>query len=197
MILPVSKLSDHPVAEAALLDLTKPFTPGGAGFCPKCVIVQPDQIPYPEDQLLVHHDHMTEVLEKHFGSPVGVTVLDEVWDGDLYTRKIALAPRDQPGKVVEWGIARLDLRYLSEPVKAEILAKKLPLGAVLIQHDVLRRVKPRWFIRFPEDGPTPRLFGTLPHPGPVYGRIGTIYCDGEPAIEVLEIVLNTGREAGS
>ncbi len=196
MILPVSKLSDHPVAEAALLDLTKPFTPGGAGFCPKCVIVQPDQIPYPEDQLLVHHDHMTEVLEKHFGSPVGVTVLDEVWDGDLYTRKIALAPRDQPGKVVEWGIARLDLRYLSEPVKAEILDKKLPLGAVLIKHDVLRRVKPRWFIRFPDDGPTLNLFGPLPHPGPVYGRIGTIYCDGEPAIEVLEIVLNTGREAG-
>ncbi len=192
MILPVSKLSDHPVAEAALLDLTRPFCcAGGATFSPKCMIVQPDQIPYPEDQLLVHHDHMTEVLEKHFGSPVGVTVLDEVWDGDLYTRKIALAPRDQPGKVVEWGIARLDLRYLSQQVKDEILAKKLPLGAVLIKHDVLRRVKPRWFIRFPEDGPTPKLFGALPHPGPVYGRIGTIYCDGEPAIEVLEIVLNT------
>jgi chorismate-pyruvate lyase len=155
------------------------------------VVVQPDQIPFPEDQLLVHHEHMTEVLERHFGSPVGVTVLEEAWDGGLYTRKIALAPRGQPGKVVEWGIVRLDLRYLSEPVKAEILDKRLPLGAVLIKHDVLRRVKPRWFIRFPDDGPTLKLFGPLPHPGPVYGRIGTIYCDGEPAIEVLEVVLNT------
>lgn len=191
MLLPVSKLSDHPVAEAALLELTKPFAPaGGGGFCPKCVVVQPDQITHPEDQLLVHHDHMTEVLERHFGSPVDVKVLDEVWDGELYTRKIALAPRHQPGKVVEWGIARLDLRYLSEPVKAEILDKKLPLGAVLIKHNVLRRVKPRWFIRFPDDGPTLKLFGELPHRGPLYGRIGTIYCDGEPAIEVLEIVMN-------
>lgn len=193
MVLPVSKLSDHPVAEAALLDLARPFLRGGTTtvFCPQCEIVDPDRIPYPEDQLLVHHDHMTEVLERHHGSPVEVTVMEEHFDGDVYTRKIALAPRDEPGKVVEWGIARLDLRYLSQPVKDEILARELPLGAVLIKHNVLRRVKPRWFIRFPEGGPTVKLFGSLPHPGPVYGRIGTIYCDGEPAIEVLEIVLNT------
>jgi hypothetical protein len=191
MLLPVSKLSDHPVAESALLDLCRPFVPADPGFCPECIIVQPDQIPFPEDQLLVHHDHMTEVLEKHHGAPVTVSVMAEHFDGDVYTRKIALAPRTAPGKVVEWGIARLDLRYLSPVVKAEILAKRLPLGAVLMKHDVLRRVKPRWFMRFPGDGPTLRLFGPLPHPGPVYGRIGTIYCDGEPAIEVLEIVLNT------
>jgi hypothetical protein len=191
MLLPVSKLSDHPVAESALLDLCRPFVSTDGAFCPECIIVQPDQIPFPEDQLLVHHDHMTKVLEKHHGAPVTVSVLEEHFDGDVYTRKIALAPRNAPGKVVEWGIARLDLRYLSPVVKAEILAKELPLGAVLIKHNVLRRVKPRWFMRFPGDGPTPRLFGPLPHPGPVYGRIGTIYCDGEPAIEVLEIVLNT------
>jgi hypothetical protein len=34
------------------------------------------------------------------------------------------------------------------------------------------------------------LFGAN-NAGPLYGRIGTIYCDDEPCIEVLEIVLNT------
>lgn len=191
MVIPVSKLADHPVAEAALLELCKPFVPAGEMFDPECAIVQPDQIPFPQDHLLVHHHHMTEVLQKHHGSPVDVHVLEEIQDGEVYTRKITLTPKGQPQKVVEWGIARLDLRYLAEPVKAEILAKELPLGAVLIKHNVLRRVKPRWFIKFPEGGPTLNLFGKLPHPGPVYGRLGTIYCDGEPAIEVLEIVLNT------
>lgn len=186
MVLPVSKLSDHPVAEAALLDLCRPFVSNG--FAPQCTVVQPDQIPFPEDQLLVHHDHMTEVLEKHHGSPVEVEVMQEVVEGDIYTRKIRLNPRQQPGKVVELGIARLDLRYLSPKVKAEILAKRLPLGAVLIRHNVLRRVKPRWFMKFPGNGPVMALFGK-PMDGLFYGRIGTIYCDGEPAIEVMEIVL--------
>jgi chorismate-pyruvate lyase len=190
MIMPVNKLSDHPVAGAALHDLCRPFLPAGRSFDPACAVVSPDQMPFPADQLLVHHDHMTEVLQKHHGSPVDVRVLREVWDGELYTRQIVLTPHADPGKEVEWGIVRLDFRFLSQPVKDEILAKKLPLGAVLIKHNVLRRVKPRWFIEFPEDGPTLKLFGKLPHPGPVYGRIGTIYCNGEPAIEVLEIALN-------
>ena len=30
---------------------------------------------------------------------------------------------------------------------------------------------------------------------PVYGRLGTIYCDDEPSIELLEIV--TGTDVGS
>lgn len=192
MLIPVSKLSDHPVAESALHELCKPFVPADRAFDPRCEVVQPDGIPYPEDQLLVHHDHMTEVLEKHHGAPVTVRVLAEVVDGDVYTRQIVLAPVDRPGMPVEWGIARLDLRYLSPDVKDEILSKRLPLGAVLIKHDVLRRVKPRWFFRFPDGGPVLSLFGKLPHPGPVYGRVGTIYCDGEPAIEVMEVVLNTG-----
>jgi hypothetical protein len=85
---------------------------------------------------------MTEVLEKHHGSPVEVEVMVEAIEGDVYTRKIKLTPRSQPKKVVELGIAKLDLRYLSQEVKDEILAKKLPLGAVLIKHNVLRRVKP-------------------------------------------------------
>lgn len=187
MLLPVSKLSDHPVAEAALMDLCRPFV--ATGFAPQCQVVQPDEIPFPQDQLLVHHGHMTEVLERHHGAPVDVRVMREVVDGDVYTRMIALNPHNQPGRVVELGIARLDLRYLSQDVKAEILAKKLPLGAVLIKHNVLRRVKPRWFMTFPGDGPVLRLFGPPLAGGPFYGRIGTIYCDGEPAIEVMEIVL--------
>jgi hypothetical protein len=34
------------------------------------------------------------------------------------------------------------------------------------------------------------LFGVR-YSAPVYGRLGTIYCEHEPAIEVLEIVVNT------
>lgn len=192
-----SKLSDSPVTESALLDLCRPFmgeaSAAASSFVPECTVVQPDQIPFPEDQLLVHHGHMTEVLEKHHGSGVAVHVLEEHLDetGDVYTRKISLTPRDEPGKVVEWGIVRMDFRYMAPEVRDEILAKQLPLGAVLIKHNVLRRIKPRWFLRFPEGGPVLRLFGPPSvGGGAAYGRVGTIYFNDEPAIEVLEIVVN-------
>jgi hypothetical protein len=191
---PGNKLSDLPVAEAALRELCMPFLADPAAFRPEVVVVQPDEIPYPQDQLLVHHEHMTEVLQRHHGSPVEVTVLEEhggdAGGGPLYTRKISLAPRNAPDKVVEWGIVRLDFRYMAAEVRDEILAKQLPLGAVLIKHDVLRRIKPRWFIRCPATGPLLRLFGRPSTPDDVYGRIGTIYCNDEPAIELIEIVLN-------
>ena len=184
------KLVDLPEAESTLRELCRPFVHPD-DFAPQCVVLQPAEIPYPQDQLLVHHGHMTEVLERHHGAAVRVHVLEEHLDGDVYTRKIALTPTGSDGKVVEWGIVRLDFRYMSPELRDEILAKQTPLGALLIKHDVLRRIKPRWFLRFPPGGPVLKWFGA-PAEGsePLYGRIGTIYCNEEPAIELLEIVLN-------
>jgi hypothetical protein len=90
---------------------------------------------------------------------------------------------------VEWGIARLHLRYLSQQVQDEVLARRSPLGSILIRHNVHRRVKPRYFARFPARSHVIELFGEQ-NLQPLYGRIGMIYCDDEPAIELLEIVVN-------
>ena len=182
-----STLAEVAGAQAALRDLCKPFLHGG--FSPECVIVHPDGIPTPEDQLLVHHEHMTIVLEKHHRSPVDVHVVEEHLDSKFYTRMVTLTPRGSD-KVVELGIVRLDLSFISPRVRDEILAKKLPLGAILIKHEVHRRIKPRYFLRFPAGGQVLGLFG-INYAQNAYGRLGTIFCDGEPAIELLEIVTNT------
>lgn len=174
-------------AKAVLADLCRPFAP--ASFSPDCLAVQPDAIPFPEDHLLVHHDHMTIVLQRHHGSAVHVHVLEERLDGDLYTRKISLTPAGS-NKVVEWGIVRLNFRFMPAEVKQEILGKQMPLGAILVKHDVHRRIKPRYFLKLPEASSIVGLFDVR-NVEPLYGRIGTIYCDDEPCIEVLEIVLNT------
>ena len=173
-------------AIAMLRELCQPLK-GGTGVHPQCVVVQPNEIPHPADALLVHHDHMTEVLQRHYGRPVDVHVLDERLDGNMYTRKVKLTPAGTTEPVVEWGIARLDLNFMPDAVRKEILAKRSPLGEILIRHDVHRRIKPRWFMRFPGRGPLLTFFGD-PNAKPMYGRIGTIYCDEKPAIELLEIV---------
>jgi hypothetical protein len=173
-------------AMTALEDLFRPFIP--SWVVPNCTVVQPDSIPHPQDHLLVHHEHMTVVLQKHHGLPVAVNVLEEHRDGDLYTRKIKLTIAGD--LVVEWGIARLNLRHMPAAVRDEILARQTPLGAILIRHHVHRRVKPRYFLRLPEHSDIIRWFGAPDNIEPVYGRIGTIYCDNEPAIELLETVVN-------
>jgi hypothetical protein len=61
------------------------------------------------------------------------------------------------------------------------------LGRILIEHNVLREIEPTAYLRIT---PTPLLtnwFG-LPEPQLTYGRLGIIHCDGQPAIEVLEIL---------
>jgi hypothetical protein len=190
-VIPHPPLSDTTAARNLLADLCRPFARDVVA--PQSVIVQPEDIPFPEDHLLVHHDHMTVVLERHHRSRVQVHVMEEHQDGDQYTRKISLTPAGSD-KVVEYGIVRLNFRYMSDAVREEILARRMPLGAILIKHNVHRRVKPRYFLRLPEHSPVMALFEETDNLEPVYGRLGTIYCDDEPAIELLETVLNTDVE---
>lgn len=185
-----AELIEVPRAEAALASLLGPMAP--QPFAPTCMVVQPDEIPFPQDSLLVHHEHMTVVLQKHHGRPVTVEVLAEHFDGDYYTRKICLRPEGSD-TVVEWGVVRLDMRLIPPAARDEILAKQLPLGAVLIKHNVLRRIKPRWFLHFPADGAVLRMFGAV-ETHPLYGRVGTIFCNGKPAIELLEIVAGLDKK---
>jgi hypothetical protein len=187
----LSQSQPQPVIDAAegkalLSGLCQPFVQGY--FAPECSIVQPENIPHPADELLVHHQHMTVVLQRHHGGPMQVHVLQEHLEGDRYTRKIKLTPVDGD-KVVEYGIVRLHFRFMPEAVKREILARQMPLGAILVQHKLHRRIKPRYFLRIPDGSAVLKLFGD-DSGQTLYGRLGTIYCDEEPCIELLEIVVN-------
>ena len=180
-------LSDLHTASEALAELCAPFV-DGSDFSPYCVEVQPVRIPTAERRLLAHREHMTEVLQAHHGNPVEVQVLDQKLDGDHYSRKITLTP-GHVSKIVECGIVRLNFSFMPAVVKEEILARKTPLGAVLIKHNILRWIEPLWFVQLPPQSDVMKLFG-MNNPKPVWGRLAVIYCNGEPAIELLETVLN-------
>lgn len=138
--------------------------------------------------LLVHHEHMTLRLAAHHGAPVHLTVREVRADADEYARRILLTSASTGGqKIVEFGIVRVRLDQTSPAVRAEILKEQTPLGDILIKHNVLRRVEPRWFYRFgPDSSVRSELY--VDAMTPVFGRVGTIYCDERPAIELLEVV---------
>ena len=153
---------------------------------PECELVPADAVPPPYHGLLVHEHHMTVTVEQYHGDLVDVRILARRLDGDVYARKILLALR-QSGRVVQFGIMRVNLRYCSAAVRAEIVAGQTPFGRILINHDVMRRIEPTAFLRVTPSQAMAEWFG-LRQPRPTYGRLAIIHCDGQPAVDLLEIV---------
>jgi chorismate-pyruvate lyase len=149
-------------------------------------IVAAEHVPTPYHGLLVHEHHMTVTVESHHGSLVDVKVLEKKHEGNSYARKILLTLQST-GQVVMFGLVRIWLQYCSPEVRQEIVSQRTPIGRILINHNVLRRIEPTDFFRL-TPGPDMMRWFNLSQPHPTYGRLALIYCDGQPAVELLEIV---------
>jgi chorismate-pyruvate lyase len=136
--------------------------------------------------LLAHDSHMTVTVERFHNGLVNVQVIESRLDGAHYSRKISLA-RASDGGVVQFGIMRLDFSAVSPEIRRAVEAQRTPLGRILIEHNVLREVHLTKLWKVTPAAELRELFGM--QPGEItYGRTAIIHCDGEPAIELLEIV---------
>lgn len=145
-----------------------------------------DAVPPPYRDLLVHEHHMTVTVENFYGDLVDVRILAQRQDDEAYARKILLTLHGT-GRVVLFGIMRINFRYCSAAVRAEIVEGSTPLGRILIQHDVLRRIEPTAYLQVTPGIDMMKWFG-LARPMPTFGRLALIHCNDQPAVELLEIV---------
>jgi chorismate-pyruvate lyase len=142
--------------------------------------------------LLAHDGHMTVTMELCHLSKVEVEVLDRRMadDGKHYSRKILLrtppTESSPKGRVVQFGIARMNLDCYPPDVREEVLSERTPLGRVLISHGLLMKVRLLTLWRI-EPGPDLCRALELDKPTTLYGRTAMIDIDGEPVIELLEI----------
>jgi hypothetical protein len=153
------------------------------------VAVEPiaaDDVPEPYRGLLVHHHHMTVTVEAFHGDRVRTRVLALRQEGLSYARKILLVT-EGGGRVVQFGIVRVNLAFVNATVRAGIIRAQKPFGRVLIDNDVLRRIEPTAYLRLTPSPPWLTWFG-MPASAPLYGRLALIHCDGRPAVELLEVV---------
>ena len=141
--------------------------------------------PEPYKSLLVHEHHMTVTMEQFHHCGVDVHVAFEELRDPLYSREILLTKADT-NEVVQFGLVRFDFTYVTPAVKAEIVAKQLPLGRVLIRHNVLRHIDLGAILKI-IPGPALRRHLQLKDASPVYGRMATIFCNGHPAVDLLEV----------
>ena len=177
-------MSRRSSANADLYELVSLFydAPGDLGEFHR---VTGEQLPPSFARLLDHHHHMTVTVESIFQQPVDVRVLQAEREGNSYWRKILLlGQRDH--RNLQFGIVRLDLDVLADDVRDEIIDGGTPLGRVLVSHNVLREVERLALWRVAMSAELAHFFQVSG--GITYGRTALIYCEGEPAIELLEIV---------
>ncbi len=147
--------------------------------------VAKEATPEPYHHMLVHEHHMTVSMESWHNCSVDVDVLASRFENGLYLRKIVLRKGGTP-QPVQFGYVRFNLELVTPQVRHEILEEKVPLGRVLIQHNVFRHVDLGAILRFTA-GPGLERYLHM-QPGDVtYGRLATIFCNGIPAIDLLEI----------
>ncbi len=147
--------------------------------------VPSSQTPEPYKQMLVHDHHMTVTMESYHQTNVDVRVLNQRLDGDTYVRKILLL-KSGTDDVVQFGIVRFNFQYVTDEVRAEILAGETPLGRVLINHNVLRHIDLGAILRITAGPGLARLL-QMPEGETTYGRMATIFCNHQPAVDLLEI----------
>lgn len=148
--------------------------------------VEPAELPLSARILLAHDQHMTLTVEAFHRCFVDVSVLQERRDPRYYSRLISLRRQTDQG-IVQFGIVRLDTDCLAPVVRDEILSGQIPLGRVLIKHNVLRHIRlcELWEIT---PGPALLDFFQLSGRPACHGRSAVIDLNGQPAIELLEIV---------
>lgn len=141
--------------------------------------------PEPYKELLVHDQHMTVAMENFHDSPVAVRVLERSLAGDVYSRK-SLLTRTDTGRVVQLGIVRFDLSYVVAAVRDEIMREETPLGRILINYNVLRHIDLGAVLHIAPGPDLLQIFGCAAGQT-TYGRLATIFCNRQPAVDLLEI----------
>jgi hypothetical protein len=143
------------------------------------------EAPEPYKGLLVHDLHMTETMERYHGCPVRVQVLNRRREGDLYFRESVLHRTDND-RIIQYGLVRFHLEYVTPQVRDEILTEQVPLGRTLINHNVLRHVDLGAILQLTAGQRLAALL-EMPVGGTTYGRLATLFCNHQPAVDLLEV----------
>ena len=112
-------------------------------------------------------------------------MLEERLEDELYCRKITLV-KQGTDQVVQFGIVRFNFHFVTQEVRDEILRGDIPLGRILIDYNVLREVELAAIVRLTA-GPDLARCLQMPEGETTYGRLATIFCNHQPAVDLLEV----------
>ncbi len=159
--------------------------PSGEALYLKAEHIAREAAPGPYHRMLVHEHHMTVTMESYHDSAMEVQVVESKFVDNLYCRKILLN-KENTKQNVQFGIVRFNFDYVTDTVRELIESESIPLGRVLIQHNVLRHIDLGAIVKF-QAGPGLGRYLEMEEGQETYGRMATIFCNGSPAVDLLEI----------
>ena len=159
------------------------------GHCaaPDVEEVQPEEVPEPFHELLVHSNDMTPTLERFHGQSIDLHVLCRRVRGDVMLRQVVLLLAESR-LPVEFGAIDIHLDRFAPDPRREIEECRRPLGTLLAMYAVEHHKRPAAFLRVMPDKLILDALG-LPVAEPLYGRCNTIYApDNRPMAEIVELI---------
>ena len=106
------------------------FLKSQADDIPEFSIIDPEEVPAPLHDLLVHNGDMTSRLEAHHQSSIHLKLLNYDKTENTIFREVQLQIIDN-NKTVEYGIIEINLRPFPAALRDEILEGTKPLGGLL------------------------------------------------------------------
>lgn len=152
-----------------------------------CLEVTPEEVPQPMRELLHHNKHMTLTLEAFLKMKVSLVMLQSAVTEFTMVREILLQGSEN-ALPVQYAVAKVYLDTLDAAVRADIIQADIPIGHVLVKHDVQREVHcdSLHTVTLCDALSTKLGFsrGFI-----FFGRKAHILCNGKRAIDLLEVIL--------
>lgn len=172
--------------EPLLYPLTRFFAQDGREL-PQVEVIDGDRVPEPCHSLLVHHGDMTSRLEDFHRGALELEVLQREDDAHAYRREVLLRLVES-GLAVEYGAIEINLDAFTPGLRADVLAARKPLGALLNEHAFVYRSEPRAFIRVAPSAAMKEFFGDTAA-RELYGRCNLLLRDdGTRLAQIVEVL---------
>jgi len=154
---------------------------------PRVELVQPEAIPEPYRHLLVHEADMTGRLTAFHGEALGLKVIEKHTPCSVLARRVVLYGLET-NKKVEFGEIVIYLNRFQSEVRDLIEAGQIPLGGILVEHQVGFFNSPSHYLKIVADDMIARDLAILTG-SELYGRKNkqTNY-EGEVLSEIVEIL---------
>jgi len=154
---------------------------------PRYTVLNPEQLPEPDQSLLVHERDMTRTLEQFHSGRIHLRVLSRHQTEDAYWRESVLE-LDGTNQAVEFGAIKIYLDRFPEPWRQHILEERRPLGGILNESGIAYSSRPTAYLRFMADEFICEALH-LTAPGFLHGRQNTLRnAEGAVLAEIIEIL---------
>jgi chorismate-pyruvate lyase len=149
--------------------------------------VAPEDVPEPDQDLLVHQRDMTSTLARFHGIALRVEIIQQRRLGELYLREVFLRTTNT-NRIAEYGVIAIALERFSPVQREAVEAGRIPLGGLLHQFEIPFESAPIYFFSV-ANAKLAQSHRAALNGATSYGRFNRLFKPaGEPLAWIMEIL---------